>query len=120
MNNLNNIRSEASRQFRNKIQERLNDKTNELAMNSKNKNIRQRYRAMNEFKKGCQPRNNLVNGENDYLLADHNNMLEKWKNDVSQLLNVYWASDIRQIEIYRAELLVPEPSPFEDEIALQS
>jgi hypothetical protein len=38
--NLKNIRREASRHFRNKKKEYLKDKFNELAMNSKNKNIR--------------------------------------------------------------------------------
>jgi hypothetical protein len=38
--NLNNVRCEASRHFRNKKRESLKDKTNELAMNSKNKNTR--------------------------------------------------------------------------------
>jgi 5-methylcytosine-specific restriction endonuclease McrBC GTP-binding regulatory subunit McrB len=36
--NLNNIRREASRHFRNKKREYLRDKINELATNSKNKN----------------------------------------------------------------------------------
>jgi hypothetical protein len=38
--NLNNVKREASRYFRNKKRKYLEDKTNELAMNSKNKNIR--------------------------------------------------------------------------------
>jgi hypothetical protein len=38
--NLNNVRSEASRHFRNKKREYLKDKVNELTTNSKNKNIR--------------------------------------------------------------------------------
>ncbi|PNF34951.1 hypothetical protein B7P43_G18172, partial [Cryptotermes secundus] len=38
--NLNNIRSETSRQFRNKKREYLKDKIDELAINSKNKNIK--------------------------------------------------------------------------------
>jgi hypothetical protein len=33
-------------------------------------------------------------------------------------LNVHRASDVRQIEIHAAELLVPDPSPFEVEIAI--
>jgi hypothetical protein len=37
--NLNNIRREASRHFRIKMREYLKDKIDELAMNSKNKNI---------------------------------------------------------------------------------
>jgi hypothetical protein len=45
--NLNNTRSEASRHFRNKKWEYIKDKLNELAMNSKNKNIRGLYRGIN-------------------------------------------------------------------------
>jgi hypothetical protein len=41
-----------------------------------------------------------------------------WKNYFSQLLNVHRVSDVRQIEIHTAEPLVPEPSPFEVEIAI--
>jgi hypothetical protein len=36
----------------------------------------------------------------------------------SQLLNVHRASYVRQIEIQTAEPLVPDPSPFEVEIAV--
>jgi hypothetical protein len=43
--NLDNIRHEASRHFRNKKQEYLKDKINELAMNNKNKNIRALYKG---------------------------------------------------------------------------
>jgi hypothetical protein len=46
-NNLNNVRHEASRYFRNKRRECLKDKINELATNSKNKNIRDLYRGKN-------------------------------------------------------------------------
>jgi hypothetical protein len=50
--------------FRNKKREYLKDKINELAMNSKNKNIRDLYTGINEFKRGYQPRSNIVNDEN--------------------------------------------------------
>jgi hypothetical protein len=36
----------------------------------------------------------------------------------SQLLNVHRVSDVRQIEIHTAEPLVPDPSPFEVEVAI--
>jgi hypothetical protein len=39
-------------------------------MNSKNKNIRDLYRRINEFKRGYQPRSNLVKDETDDLLPD--------------------------------------------------
>jgi hypothetical protein len=45
--NLSNVRSEDSRYFRNKKLQYLKDKINELAMNSKNKNIRNMYRGIN-------------------------------------------------------------------------
>jgi hypothetical protein len=49
--NLKNVRREASRHFRIKKKDYLKDKINELAMNSKNKNIRDLYRGTNEFKR---------------------------------------------------------------------
>jgi hypothetical protein len=58
--NLNNVKCEASRHFRNKKREYLEDKINELATNSKNKNIRHMYRGINEFKRCYQPRDNLM------------------------------------------------------------
>jgi hypothetical protein len=48
--NLNDVRRETSRYFRNKKREYMKDKINELAMNGKNKNIRDLYRGLNEFK----------------------------------------------------------------------
>jgi predicted small metal-binding protein len=54
--NLNNVRREISRHFRNNRRE---DKINELAMNRKNKNIRDLYRGINESKRVFQPRKKL-------------------------------------------------------------
>jgi hypothetical protein len=58
--NLDNVRREASRYFRNKKKVYLKDRINELATNSKNKNIRDLYIGINEFEKGYQLRRNLV------------------------------------------------------------
>jgi hypothetical protein len=71
LDNLHSVRCEASRYFRNKKREYLRNKINELATNSKNKNIRDLYRGIIEFKRGDQPRNNLVKGIN---------ILNSWKN----------------------------------------
>ncbi|PNF41609.1 hypothetical protein B7P43_G10463 [Cryptotermes secundus] len=87
--NLNNIIRETSRHFRNKKREYLKDKIDDLAMNSKNKNIRDLYRGINDFKRGYQPSSNLVMDENGDLLADSHNILNMWKNYISKLLNVY-------------------------------
>jgi hypothetical protein len=91
--NLYNVRREASRYFRNKKREYLKDKINELARNSKDKNIRDLCREINEFKKDYQPRNNFVKDDN----------------------TVYSDSDVRLIEIHTAEPLVSDPSPFQVE-----
>jgi hypothetical protein len=48
--NLNNIRRETSWYFRNKKREYLKDKINEIALNSKNKNSKDLYRGINNFK----------------------------------------------------------------------
>jgi hypothetical protein len=44
--NLNNVIREASRYFRNKKREHLEDKINELATNIKTKNVRDLYRGI--------------------------------------------------------------------------
>jgi hypothetical protein len=117
--NLNNVRHDASRYFRNKKREYLKDKINELATNSKNKNIRDLYRAINTFKKGYQQRNILVKDENGVLLADSHNILNRWKYYFSQLLDVHNVSDIRQIEVHMVEPFVPGSSRLEAEIAIE-
>jgi hypothetical protein len=58
-----------------------------------------------------------VKDENGDLLADSQNIFNIRKNYFSQLLNVHRVSDVREIEKHTAELLVPDPSPFEVEIA---
>jgi hypothetical protein len=52
------------------MREYLKGKINELATNSKDKNTRDLYRGINEFKRGYQPRSNFVMDENGDLLAD--------------------------------------------------
>jgi hypothetical protein len=46
---MDNVRCEASRTFRTRKREYLKNKINELETNSKNKNIRDLYRCINEF-----------------------------------------------------------------------
>jgi hypothetical protein len=98
----------------------LRDKICEHATNSKNKNIRDLYRGINEFKRGYQSINNLVGDENGDLLEDSHNTLNRWKNYFSQLLNVHNDSDVRQTEVDTAELLVPGPNRLENEIAVSN
>jgi hypothetical protein len=113
-----NIRHVTSRHFRNKKREYLKGKFNELEMNSKNKNIRDLYSGINEFKRCYQPRSIFVKDENSDLLADSNTILNRWKSYFYQLLNVHDVSDVRQIEMHTAEPLVPGPIHLEIEISI--
>jgi hypothetical protein len=80
----------------------LIDEINELTTSNKNKNIRDLYRRINEYKMGYQPGNNLVEDENEDLLADSHNILNRWKNYFSQLLNVHNVRDVSRIEVRTA------------------
>jgi hypothetical protein len=60
----------------------------------------------------------LVKHENGDLLADSHNILNRWKNYFSQLLNVHRVSVFRQTEIHTVEPLVLDPSPLEIEVAV--
>jgi hypothetical protein len=92
--NLNNVRRDASRHFRNNKKAYLKAKIQELETNSTINYIRDLYRGINDFKKG-------------------------WWNYFSQLLNVHGAKEVRQAEVHTAEPLVPEPSAFEVELAIE-
>jgi hypothetical protein len=67
--NQNNTRRKGSRNFRNERKQYLKDKINELATNSKKKNIRDLYRGVDELKIGYQPGSELVKDENGDLLV---------------------------------------------------
>jgi hypothetical protein len=116
--NLQNLRHETSRIFRKKKREDLKGKINELETNNKNKNIRDLYRDINEFKKGYQPRINIIKDENGNLLADPQSVLNMWKNFFNHMLNICGVHNVRQKEIQTAEPLVPESSLVEVEIAV--
>jgi hypothetical protein len=101
--NLNNVRCEASRHFRNRKKEHLKDKINELAMKSMIKNSRHLCRGIDAFERGYQPRSNLVKDENSYLFAYSNNTVNTRKSYFSQSLNIHNVSDVSQIEMHTTE-----------------
>jgi hypothetical protein len=63
VDNLNNVRREASRHCRNKEREHPKAKIEEIETNSKIKYIRNMYRGISDFKKCYQPRTNIVEDE---------------------------------------------------------
>jgi len=119
VDNLNHVRHDASRHFRNKKNDHLKAKIEELETNSKIKNIRSLYRGINDFKKGYQSRTYIVKDKKVDLIADSHSILARWGKYFSQLLNVHGINDIRQTEIHTAEPLVPKPSASEVELAIE-
>jgi hypothetical protein len=61
----------------------MKDKINELDSTSKNKNIRDTHRGINEFKKGYQPRTNLAKNEKGDLLMDPHKIMNR-------LMDYFW------------------------------
>ena len=118
VDNLNKVRCEVSRHFRNKKKAYLGAKIEELKTNNKIQNIRDLYRGINDFKKGYQPRCNIVKDEKGELVADSHSIVARWRNCFSQLFNVHEVKDVGQAEIHTAEPLVPEPSSSEVELAI--
>ena len=94
-------------------------KIEELETNSKINNIRDLYRGVNDFKKGYHPRTTTVKDEKGDLVADSHSIMARWRNYFSQLLNVHEVKNVRQAEIHTVEPLVPEPSAFEFELAIE-
>ena len=116
--NLNHLRHKTSRHVRNKKKAYLKAKIEELETNGKIKNIRD-LRGIIDFKKGYQPRTNIVKDETGDLVTGSYSILARWRDYFSQLLNVHGVHDVRQTETHKAEPLVPEPSAFEVDLAIE-
>jgi hypothetical protein len=119
LDNMNKVRRDASRHFRNKKEAYLKAKIEELETNSMINNIRDLYRGINDFKKGYQPRTVIVKDERGDLVADSHSITARWRNYFSQILNVHGVSDVRQAEIHTADPLVPETKALEIELAIE-
>ena len=72
---------------------------NELETGSKNRNIRDLYSGISDSNKVHQPRNNVVKHDRGDLIADSHNILARWRNNFSQLLNVHGVNDVRHTKI---------------------
>ena len=73
---------------------------------------------MTLIKKGYQPRCNIVKDEKGELVADSHSIVARWRNYISQLFNVHRLKVVGKVEIPTANPLVPEPSAFECELAI--
>ena len=86
---LNTVRREVSRHFRNNKKAYLRAKTEELETKNKIQKHWDFYRGMNDFKKGYQPKCNIIKDEKGNLVADSHSIVARWRNYFSQLFNVY-------------------------------
>ena len=96
----------------------LRAKIEELETNSKVNNVRDLYRGINDFKKGYQPRTDIVKDEKVDIVADCHSILDRWRKHISQLQSVHGANDVRQTEIRTAQPLAPGRSALEVEMAI--
>ncbi len=79
VDNLNNVRHESSRHFRNKKKAYLKAKIEDLETNSMIKNVRDLYRGISDFKKGYQPRTKIVKDETGDLVTGSYSILARWR-----------------------------------------
>ena len=93
---LNNVRREVSRHFRNKKKAYLRAKVEKLETNSKIQNIRDLYTGIDDFRKGYQPRCNIVKDEKGDLVADSHSIVARWRKYFYQLFDVHGVKDVRQ------------------------
>jgi hypothetical protein len=77
------------------------------------------YRGIYEFKKGYQPRTNIVKDENGDLLAYSHSTLNRLKNYFCQPLKVHGIKDVRQTQMHSVEPLLPKFSSFNVEITIE-
>jgi hypothetical protein len=75
------------------------------------------YRRTAEFKV-YQPTTKLVKDERGDLLVNPQNIFNRWKNYVGQLLNSQGAGGVRQTKLHTAEPFVLQPSTSEVEAAI--
>jgi len=61
-----------------------------------------------------------VKDEKGDLVADSHSIVARWRNYFSQLFNVHGVKDFGRAEVHTAELLVPEPSAAEVELAIDN
>jgi hypothetical protein len=64
--------------------------------------------GINEFKKGYQPRANVIKKHDGTIVADTSSMLSRWEHFFSNLLNVNQSISHEGREIYNAEPDIPE------------
>jgi hypothetical protein len=77
VDNINNVRHETHRHFRNKNTEYLKAKIDVYETNSNITKIRDLYRGISDLKNGYQPRTNIVKDKKSDLVTDPHSILAR-------------------------------------------
>jgi len=77
------------------------------------------YRSISEFKRRYQSRTNVAKDGKGDLVADSHSILDRWRHNFSQLLQIHGVNDVRRTEIHTAESLMSEPSVFAFEMTIE-
>jgi hypothetical protein len=94
------------------IPEKINDLQTETT------NMKYIFKSINGFKRCYQPESNSISGENGDLANSHK-ISNRCKNFFCCLLTVHDVNDVRQSEIYTADLLMPRHISFWIEIPIE-
>jgi len=74
-----------------------------LKLTVRSKTIGDLYRGISDFKKGYQPRCNIVKDEKGDLVAYSRSIVARSRNYFLQLFNVHGVKDVGQAEIHTAQ-----------------
>jgi hypothetical protein len=77
------------------------------------------YRGISDYKDGYQHRTTIVKEEKCDLVTSSYNILTRWRDYFSRLLNVHGIHVVRQRETHKAEQPLPELSTFQFEWAIK-
>jgi hypothetical protein len=112
-----NVRRDNCIMSRKRKRDYMKAKFKNLEENSKDKNIREMYKGIIEFKKGYQPCAYVIKKYDGITVADTTSTLSRWKRFFSNLLNVNQSTSRGGSEVYTAEPDIPEPSLIEVQLA---
>ena len=93
--------------FRKKKHDYMKAKVNKLEENSKNKNIREMCKEINEFKKDYQPHAFVIKKHDSTIVADTTSILSRWEQFFSNLFNVNQRTSHEGSEVYTAQSHIP-------------
>ena len=108
------MKRDTCRTFKKRKRDYMIAKVNKLEENIKNKNIREMYKRVSEFKKGYQPHACVIKKHDGT-----NNRIMRWDQFYSNLLNVNQRISFEGSEIYTAEPNIPDPSLLEVELTTE-